>query len=93
LEQINDEHGADYRQLADMERNKRMTDIEAADQRDRCTAMIKNTPDKYVKRSDLGPKRQKRRPVRKPREKDFLVAPIDEAGYINFKPTLSGANK
>ena len=48
---------------------------------------IKNDPAKYVKRSDLGPKRRflpadevTRNNLR--RERDYLTAPIDDAGYI-----------
>ena len=50
---------------------------------------VRNDPGKYVKRSDLGPKRQdwskdKRTPETVQREKDYLIAPIDGAGYIDF---------
>ena len=51
---------------------------------------IKNNPDDYLKRSDLGPKRREppkgqHTPGDKKREKDYLIAPIDDAGYIDFK--------
>jgi len=49
---------------------------------------VRNDPNNYVKRSDVGPKRQDRSLERTPeqaqREKDYLVAPIDDAGYIDF---------
>jgi hypothetical protein len=50
---------------------------------------VRNDPDNYVKRSDLGPRRQDRPsdlhgPEQLQREKDYLVAPIDEAGYVDF---------
>ena len=50
---------------------------------------IRNDPKKYIKRADLGPKRQhwdngKVTPENEQRAKDYLTAPIDAAGYIDF---------
>ena len=50
---------------------------------------VRNDPTSYVKRSDLGPKHRdgaidKRAPRNVQREKDYLIAPIDDAGYIDF---------
>jgi hypothetical protein len=50
---------------------------------------IRNDPGNYLKRSDLGPKRQdwtrdQHTPDNVHRENDYLIAPIDEAGYIDF---------
>jgi hypothetical protein len=50
---------------------------------------IGNDPGKYVKRSDLGPKRHDRSEDQRTsenvqRQKDYLIAPIDNAGYIDF---------
>ena len=50
---------------------------------------VKNDPNRYVKRSDMGPKRQdrskdKRASEQVQREKDYLIAPIDNGGYIDF---------
>jgi hypothetical protein len=50
---------------------------------------IRNDPEKYVRRSDFGPKRDNRlKEMRTPenvqRERDYLIAPIDDAGYIDF---------
>ena len=47
----------------------------------------------YVKRSDLGPKRRNRPDGKPPprdlqREKDYLLAPIDDAGYIDFSALI-----
>jgi hypothetical protein len=51
---------------------------------------IKNDPQNYIKRADLGAKRQDRNrltPENAQREKDYLTAPIDDAGYIDFQPS------
>ncbi|MER8479752.1 MULTISPECIES: hypothetical protein [unclassified Mesorhizobium] len=50
---------------------------------------FRNDPYKYVKRSDIGPKRKDRQTDQRTteevhREKDYLIAPIDDAGYIDF---------
>jgi len=58
---------------------------------------IKNDPAEYTKRSDLYPKSRiggdNRRGQRcKKREREYLTAPIDACGYIDFKsPPQSGS--
>jgi hypothetical protein len=51
---------------------------------------VKNDPTKYLKRSDLYPKGEGRMDSKpgeasEKRERDFLTAPIDQAGYIDFR--------
>ena len=50
---------------------------------------IGNDPSSYVKRSDIGPRQLYRQkdactPKDKQREKEYLIAPIDNGGYIDF---------
>jgi hypothetical protein len=56
---------------------------------------IKNDPKNYLKRSDLFPKNKGRgdKGSYKNRELEFITAPIDQAGYINFRTPNKPSDK
>lgn len=57
----------------------------------------KNDPAHYRTRASLVPRRTPVRPApdrsQRPREEEFLTAPIDERFYIDFRPVKPGSRR